>query len=257
MKLALLQQALAWEDREANYRAFETVLAPLRQQVDLVVLPEMFTTGFTMHPERLAEQAGKPTTEWLQAQARALDAAMAGSVVVADAGQFFNRLLWVTPDGAISSYDKRHLFRMAREHEHYTAGDSTMVIGWRGFRVAPLVCYDLRFPVWSRRRPEFEYDLLVYVANWPAVRRYPWQQLLRARAIENQAYVAGVNRVGTDGNAVAYAGDSAIIDYLGQPIAELPDVAGVVQATLELAPLVEFRHKFPAHLDADRFTITP
>ncbi|HPF27413.1 MAG TPA: amidohydrolase [Steroidobacteraceae bacterium] len=257
MRLALLQQALAWEDREANYRVFETMLAPLRQQVDLVVLPEMFTTGFTMQPERLAEPAAAMTIRWLQTQARALDAAVTGSVVVADAGKFFNRLLWVTPDGAVSSYDKRHLFRMAREHEHYTAGASTLLIEWRGFKIAPLVCYDLRFPVWSRRRPDFDYDLLVYVANWPAVRRYPWQQLLRARAIENQAYVAGVNRVGSDGNGVAYAGDSVIVDYFGQPMVELADAAGAVRATLELAPLVEFRRKFPAHLDADRFTIAP
>ena len=255
MRLALLQQPLAWEDHKANYRAFERLFEPLRNCVDLVVLPEMFTTGFTMQPQKLAERDAEQSIEWLRAQAHSLDAAVTGSVVVSAAGQFFNRLLWVTPDGAVSTYDKRHLFRMAREHQHYTGGQATLLLSWRGFKVAPLICYDLRFPVWSRRRTEYEYDLLVYVANWPAVRRYPWQQLLRARAIENQAYVAGVNRVGSDGNGVAYAGDSVVADYLGQAIAELADGAGVVRADLDLAALHEFRRKFPAHLDADRFTI--
>ncbi|MCB1624662.1 MAG: amidohydrolase [Pseudomonadales bacterium] len=255
MRLALVQQSLAWEDRSANYHAFTSVLEPLRGRVDLVVLPEMFTTGFTMQPARLAEQDGAATRDWLRAQAERIDAAITGSVVVQSAGQYFNRLFWVTPDGAVSSYDKRHLFRMAREHEHYTAGDRQLLIEWRGFRIAPLICYDLRFPVWSRRRAGFEYDLLVYVANWPAVRRYPWQQLLLARAIENLSYVAGVNRIGTDGNGVSYAGDSAIVDYLGQPLAKLADVAGVVSATLEIGPLDEFRRKFPAHLDADHYRL--
>ncbi|MBK6597232.1 MAG: amidohydrolase [Proteobacteria bacterium] len=257
MRLALLQQPLIWEDREANFQAFAQALAPLRGKVDVAVLPEMFTTGFTMRPAGLAEHGAEHSMRWLRAQAQALDAAVTGSVVVEAAGQYFNRLLWVTPDGAVSSYDKRHLFRMAREHEYYTAGDRGLLVEWRGFKIAPLICYDLRFPVWSRRRIGYDYDLLLYVANWPAVRRYPWQQLLRARAIENLSYVAGVNRVGADGNGVSYAGDTAIVDFLGQPIAELADSAGVVTATLDLVRQRQFRQKFPAHLDADRFRLEP
>jgi omega-amidase len=255
LRLALLQQTLAWRDAERNRAAFTETLRPLSGSVDVIVLPEMFTTGFTMEPDAVAEVEDGATLTWMRDAAQRTDAALVGSIVVRAGHDHFNRLLWVTPDGAVRHYDKRHLFRMANEHRHYAAGSQTLLVEWRGFRIAPLVCYDLRFPVWSRRRTSFDYDVLLYVANWPAVRRYPWQQLLRARAIENQAFVAGCNRVGADGNAVEYSGDSAIIDYLGKPVAELADAAGVVRATIDLARLREFRERFPAHLDADRFTL--
>lgn len=255
LRIAALQAPLAWQDPDGNRASFAASMRPLHGNVDVIVLPEMFTTGFTMEPETLAEPEEGATVEWLRQEAHRADAAITGSVVVQVGTQFFNRLLWVTPDGAVAHYDKRHLFRMAEEHRHYAAGCKTLLVEWRGARIAPLVCYDLRFPVWSRRRTSFSYDVLLYVANWPAVRRYPWQQLLRARAIENQAFVIGCNRVGADGNGVEHAGDSVVLDYFGKPLAELADVPGIVRATVDLGALREFRERFPAHLDADRFTL--
>ncbi|HKZ72805.1 MAG TPA: amidohydrolase [Steroidobacteraceae bacterium] len=255
LRVTLVQQALEWEDAQANRSCFERLLAPLAGQTDLVVLPEMFTTGFSMDAERLAEPAGGPTSQWLTAMARRLDAAVTGSVITRDGGQHFNRLHWAQPDGLLEHYDKRHLFRMAREHEHYTAGREARVLGWRGFRVCPLVCYDLRFPVFSRRAGALDYDLLLYVANWPAVRVDAWSTLLKARAMENQAYVAGVNRIGPDGQGTPHTGQSAALNFLGRPLAELGSSPGVLTAELDLAALREFRERFPAHLDADRFTL--
>jgi predicted amidohydrolase len=257
LRLALLQQSLVWQSPEANRRAFGELIARLAGSTDLIVLPEMFTTGFTMEPAEWAEAADGPTVLWLREQADASNAAITGSVAVRENDRYVNRLYWVTPGGTTAQYDKRHLFRMGDEHSHYAGGIRTLLVEWRGFRIAPLVCYDLRFPVWSRRRPSFNYDLMVYVANWPAARRYPWQQLLRARAIENQAFVAGCNRVGSDGQGVAHAGDSVALDFLGKPLAELADVPGIITATLDLSALRDFREQFPAHLDADRFTLEP
>jgi predicted amidohydrolase len=254
-RLSIVQQTLAWQDPEANRAHFATVIAPLAGATDLVVLPEMFTTGFTMQPEEHAESADGATREWLLAQATALDAAVGGSVAVNDGGRFFNRFMLALPGGPTYWYDKRHLFRMGGEHRHYEGGSHALIIEWRGLRLCPLVCYDLRFPVWSRRRPQLEYELLLYAANWPAARRHAWTTLLRARAIENLAYVAGVNRVGDDGHGVAHAGDSVVLDYLGQPLAELHDQAQAATVTLDPDALRAWRDKFPAHLDADNFTL--
>ncbi len=195
-RVSIVQQPLAWQDAAANRAHFTAVLAPLAGTTDLVVLPEMFTTGFTMKPENFAEAADGATRAWLLQQAGALDAAVGGSVAVNDHGRFYNRFMLATPDGQLHRYDKRHLFRMAGEHRHYSGGGHALIVEWRGVRLCPLVCYDLRFPVWSRRRPELDYDLLIYSANWPAARRYAWMTLLRARAIENQAFVAGVESRG-------------------------------------------------------------
>jgi omega-amidase len=208
-----------------------------------------------MDVERLAESAGGSSSQWLARLATRLDAAVTGSIIARDGERYYNRLLWAAPTGELRAYDKRHLFRMGLEHRHFTAGRAAWSIGWRGFNICPLVCYDLRFPVFSRRRAELDYDLLLYVANWPAARANAWRQLLRARAIENQAYVVGVNRVGPDGHGVAYAGDSAAIDFLGEPLAELGAAALVTTVSLEAAALQAFRSKFPAHLDADAFTL--
>ena len=257
LRVALLQQPLDWGDPPANRARFEELLLPLAGRLDLAVLPETFTTGFSMEVERLAEPHGGPTSQWLARLARRLDAALTGSVITAEGGHYFNRLLWAPPAGELLHYDKRHLFRMGREHEHFTAGRVAWSVPWRGFNICPLVCYDLRFPVFSRRRPALDYDLLVYVANWPAARAAAWRQLLRARAIENQAYVVGVNRVGADGNGIAHAGDSAAIDFLGQPLAEGGDAPALLLAQLSAEQLAVFRRKFPAHLDADRFTLDP
>ena len=254
-RLTLVQQPLAWQDAAANRAHFTAVLAPLAGATDLVVLPEMFTTGFTMQPESQAEPAAGPTRDWMLDQARALDAALAGSVAVDDHGRFYNRLMVATPAGELHHYDKRHLFRVGGEHRHYSAGSHALLLEWRDLRICPLVCYDLRFPVFSRRRPELDYDLAIYSANWPAARRYAWNTLLRARAIENQAFVAGVNRVGDDGHGVAHVGDSVVLDFMGQPLLELHDQARAVTVPLDVSALREWREKFPAHLDADGFAL--
>lgn len=258
LRVSLVQRSLEWEAPEANRAAFAAALAPLAGRSDLIVLPEMFTTGFSMAPERLAEAPAGPTSAWLMARARELEAAVTGSCIVRDEhGRYFNRLLWAQPDGVLRHYDKRHLFRMGGEHEHYSAGDAPLLLEWRGLRVCPLVCYDLRFPVWSRRRPALDYDLLLYVANWPAVRRNPWRALLPARAIENQAYVVGVNRIGEDGHGIAHAGDSGAWDFAGEPLAELGAEPGVRTVELDRGRLRAFRDRFPAHLDADGFILSP
>jgi len=257
LRVSIVQQSLEWQDAAANRARFESLLEPLAGATDLVVLPEMFTTGFSMSPETLAEPPGGPTSEWLLQLARRLDAVVTGSVITQDGGRYYNRMLWARPDGALAHYDKRHLFRMAGEHAHYSPGEKALTVEWRGFRVCPLVCYDLRFPVFSRRRAELDYDLLVYAANWPAARRHAWRTLLMARAIENQAFVAGVNRVGTDGKDIEYVGDSAVCDFLGRHLVDLGAEPGIATVELDGAALREFRDRFPAHLDADRFTLDP
>jgi predicted amidohydrolase len=261
LKVTLVQAALAWHDAAANRRKFETLLAPLAGNTDLVALPEMFTTGFTMQPESAAEIANGPTVEWMREQAAKLGAVIAGSIATSDAGQHFNRLICMRPDGTYESYDKRHLFRMAHEHDHYTAGARQVIVDIQGWRVRPLVCYDLRFPVWCRNRlggsgdGQGAYDLLLYVANWPERRRHAWRTLIKARAIENLSYCVAVNCVGKDGNGTNYTGDSAAIDYLGQLMTEPSEQEFVTTVTLDRAALQTFRDKFPAHLDADEFQL--
>jgi omega-amidase len=257
LRVSLLQQPLLWHDPAANRARFAELLGPLAGQTDLVVLPETFTTGFSMEVELLGEAAGGVSLEWLKMQAATLDAVVTGSVITRQDERFYNRLLWAFPSGEVLHYDKRHLFRMGREHEHFTAGQSAWSVSWRGVRICPLVCYDLRFPVFSRRRAALEYDLLIYVANWPSARVEAWRQLLRARAIENQAYVVGVNRTGTDGAGVSYPGDSVAVDFLGRTLSDLGAAAGVATVVLDSAALAAFRERFPAHLDADRFTLDP
>ncbi|MEO0423944.1 MAG: amidohydrolase [Pseudomonadota bacterium] len=252
LTLSLIQADLAWHDPQRNRQALGERIAQLPRS-DVIVLPEMFSTGFSMDAAALAEPMEGPSVAWLREQAKETDAAVCGSLIVVEDGHYYNRFLWATPDGALTVYDKRHLFRMAGEHEHYSAGEAQCTIEFRGFRVLPLVCYDLRFPVWSRNTQQ--YDLMIVVANWPTPRRNAWQTLLRARAIENVCYVAGVNRVGQDGNDVPYGGDSAVIDYLGKSLAALAEVETQVTVTLERDPLLRFRDRFPFHLDADDFTL--
>lgn len=254
MRTTLVQAPLDWANPAANRARFGRLLAPLAGATDIVVLPEAFTTGFDMQGAAHAEPMGGATCEWLIGEARRLDAAVLGSAFIRDGAGVHNRALWATPDGALAHYDKRHLFRMGGEHESYAAGSEPLLVSWRGARIAPLVCYDLRFPVWSRRRERYDYDVLVYVANWPATRHYAWQQLLRARAIENQACVIGVNRVGADGNGVAHAGGSVALDALGRPLVELGDAPATETITLDLVALRELRQRFPVALDADAFT---
>ena len=252
LKIAALQSPLYWQDRAANLAHFSDLIDSTGN-ADVLILPEMFTTGFSMAPEKIAEPADGPTLDWLRRIARQRNVALTGSVAVEDRGHYYNRLYWVSPEGE-SHYDKRHLFRMAGEHKHYAAGSERRVVEYRGFRVCLQVCYDLRFPVFCRNRND--YDLLVFVANWPASRRHAWSSLLTARAIENQSYVVGVNRVGEDGNGIDYSGDSVILDFLGQPLAKTTaHTPAILEATISLAEVQAFRDKFPAMLDADEFEL--
>jgi len=255
LRVTLLQQPLSWHEPATNRNQFELILTPLAGMTDVIVLPEMFTTGFSMEVETLAETEDGTTVDWLKHQAAKLDAAITGSIITLSGGRYYNRLLWVEPDATVRHYDKRHLFRMASEHEHFSAGRSAFAFSWRGMRVCPLVCYDLRFPVFSRRRAQLDYELLLYVANWPAARADAWQALLRARAIENQAYVVAVNRTGVDGLGVSYDGGSVILDFLGRPLVQLGDLPLVASAIVSGEALAAFRQRFPAHLDADPFTL--
>jgi len=261
LRISLVQGATLWHDPAGNRDYYGDLVAPLRGITDVVLLPETFTSGFSNDATGNAETMDGPTVEWMRAQSRALDAAVCGSVQLRVGDGVFNRLLWATPDGELRHYDKRHLFRYAREHERYAAGRERLTVEWKGWRICPLVCYDLRFPVYSRNRFDVErpgaldYDLLLYVANWPAARAYPWKTLLRARAIENLCYVAGLNRIGTDGNGLAYAGDSAVIDFLGHPVSECTDEEVVVTTTLLASELAAHRERFPAMLDGDAFEL--
>ncbi|MGP3791243.1 amidohydrolase [Pseudomonas sp. B392_1p] len=253
LQLALVQTSLAWHDAAANRARFTALLEQARG-ADLVILPEMFTTGFSMESAALAESEQGPTHAWLCEQAARLNAVITGTLIVQAAdGSYRNRLLWAQPDGEVLHYDKRHLFRMAGEHEHFTEGDRQVVFELKGWRVRPLICYDLRFPVWSRD-PEGT-DLLLYVANWPAARRNAWNRLLPARAIENLCYVAAVNCVGIDGKGYAYSGDSQVLDYMGDSLLSVGEGDGVFRVGLKAAALESFRTRFPAYMDADEFVL--
>ena len=261
LRVSLIQGATRWHDPAANRQYYGHLIAPLHDRTDLVLLPETFTSGFSNDAIADAESMMGPTVAWIREQARALNAAVCGSVQLRDGDDVYNRLLFATPDGEMRTYDKRHLFRFGREHERYAAGRERLVVDWRGWRICPLVCYDLRFPVFSRNRYDVErsaqldYDLLLYVANWPSARAYPWKTLLRARAIENLCYVAGLNRVGADGNGLHYSGDSAVIDFLGHPVSECTDEEVVVTTTLQAKELAAHRERFPAMLDGDAFVL--
>lgn len=253
LNVALLQTALAWQNPQANRQQLAEQISRI-EDVDIIVLPEMFTTGFSMQSQDIAEPEGD-TLNWLKHLAQQIGAALVGSVATLTDKGCVNRCYFVTPEGQVTAYDKKHLFRMAGEHQAYVAGDQRVVVSWRGWRLLLQVCYDLRFPVFSRNCQD--YDVALYVANWPAARRHAWRTLLQARAIENQAFVLGCNRVGTDGNAVQYSGDSLIIDYLGQVVAEKAVAQpAVLRATLDYAQLKQYRQQFPAHMDADAFVLS-
>ena len=255
LQLALIQTTLVWQDAGANREHFARLLEQARG-ADLIVLPEMFSTGFSMDSAALAEPEDGPTSQWLRQQAQDLGAVVCGSLIIQAAdGSYRNRLLWARPDGSLAHYDKRHLFRMAGEHKHYSAGEQQVVLEVKGWRVRPLICYDLRFPVWSRDAGGT--DLLLYTANWPAARRHHWNRLLPARAIENLCYVAAVNRVGEDGKGHAYSGDSQVLDFQGESLLAAQDVDGVFHVSLSAAELAAYRQRFPAHLDADSFSLNP
>lgn len=262
LRTTLVQADLRWEDPDANCRLLDEQLGRLgNENTDLIVLPEMFATGFTMNSREMAEPMGEShSVAWLREQAIKRNCVVTGSVAIIAEGEYYNRMIWATPDGNLVHYDKRHLFRMAGEHERYGMGQRRVIVELKGFRLLLSVCYDLRFPAWLRQQPEngehFEYDALLCVANWPAPRRQPWRTLLQARAIENLCYVIGVNRVGEDAKKLAYSGDSMLVDFKGELLIDEPrDVPFIRTGILERQALGEFRDKFPAWMDADRFSL--
>jgi|SRR6056297_1138699 len=254
LKIALCQTPLDWEDSEANLSRIEKMLSELESGVDLAILPEMFNTGFTMNASEVAQTMEGGAVNWLKSQSRNLEIALCGSVVIESDGKFFNRFLWAEDGKIKSQYDKRHLFRMADEHHTFSPGKERVFITFKGWRVMPQVCYDLRFPVWSRTN---DADLQIFVANWPAARVDAWDKLLMARAIENQCYVAGVNRIGEDGKGIPYVGHSATYSAKGNALGkERNESEGWIYSEISHDELLSFREKFPVHLDADHFSIT-
>lgn len=253
IRITLVQTDIIWENKQENLRLLHEKLQSLRGTTEIVVLPEMFSTGFSMQSNLLAETNSGETVTTLKQWASHYQLAICGSFIAKDNGCFYNRAFFLTPEGEEFYYDKRHLFRMGREAEHFSAGDKRLILSYHGWNICLLVCYDLRFPVWSRN-VDNEYDLLIYVANWPVSRRLAWDTLLRARALENQCYVCGVNRTGTDGYKLSYNGGSCVYSAIGEEVTSLPDDReGMITATLSLSTLRQFREKFPVWKDADEF----
>jgi predicted amidohydrolase len=260
LRVTTIQTQLHWENADANHAMLEEKISRLEQPTDVIVLPEMFTTGFSMNAKNLAEPMNFHTTKWMKNMARKTDALMLGSVIIKESEKFFNRLLWVEPNGEAKIYDKRHLFRMAEEEKIYSPGDKILIAEWRDWKICPLVCYDLRFPAWSRNKfdkttKSLSYDLLIYVANWPQPRSLHWQALLKARAIENLSYTVGVNRVGEDEKKINYEGRSLVIDPRGEMLLDAGSLEAVNTTELSAEDLKNWRARFPAYLDADDFEL--
>jgi len=260
LKVTLIQSPLHWQNADANLAMFEEKIWQIDDKTDLIILPEMFTTGFSMDSKDLAEPMNFKSYKWLRQMAEQTKAAITGSVIIKEDVKYYNRLIWMQPDGQHHIYDKRHLFRMANETDHYKPGDQKLIVEWRNWRIMPLICYDLRFPVWSRNTylhdlHRMNYDLVLFVANWPAPRVSAWDILLKARAVENLSYSLGVNRIGTDGNEVEYLGHSGAYDFKGDQVTFLDNKEAIETITLSAQSLLKYRKKFPAHLDADHFML--
>lgn len=253
MKVALVQSSLSWENPLENRSHLSQKINGFLEEVDLIVLPEMFSSGFTMNPKTVAETMQGETVAWLQHLAKAKNCAITGSLVIEEKGNYYNRLVFVLPDGKIKTYDKRHLFTLAGEDKVYRAGAEKLIVDYKGFRICPLVCYDLRFPVFSRNAEN--YDLLIYVANWPKPRVNAWDILLKARAVENMCYTIGVNRIGTDNNQLDYVGHSQAVDFLGNYMIEPQESEGVFIVDLDKEKLLETRSKLAFLEDRDNFEI--
>ena len=255
----LIQTGLHWEDKQANLRMLEEKINSIKEKTQVVVLPEMFSTGFSMKPEQLAEPMSGETVAWMKRIAAKNGIILTGSVIIEEEGNYFNRSIWMLPTGQYGCYDKRHRFAFAGEDKYYTAGTNRFIASANGFKVNLLVCYDLRFPVWARQQFDeernFEYDVLIYVANWPERRNTAWKTLLQARAIENQCYVIGVNRVGADGNEIYHSGDSMVISPLGNILYHKAHDEDIFSITLKKEDLDEVRNKFQFWQDADDFQI--
>jgi omega-amidase len=253
LNITLVQTELYWEEKYNNLARFDALIGKI-ENADIIVLPEMFTTGFSMQAEKLGEKMDGTTVKWIIQKAKEKNCAVCGSVIIEENNKYFNRFVWSDEAGNVFTYDKRHLFRMGNEQEHYSAGNKKIIIDYKGWKIQPLICYDLRFPVWSRNSNN-NYDLLLYVANWPEARRHPWMTLLAARAIENQCCVAGVNRIGTDGRGINHSGDSMLIDFKGEIIQTADAKEIILNADISLSELNDFRMKFPVSKDADEFEI--
>lgn len=258
LKVTLVQSKLHWEDRKKNQEHFSGMLKKIKKgSTDIIILPEMFATGFSMNSAKLAEDMDGVSITWMRVMAAEKKAVITGSLIIKDGEDYFNRLIWMSPEGSLRHYDKRHLFRMAKEDQHFTAGRHKLIVEHKGWRICPLICYDLRFPVWCRNTSSQKYDLLVFVANWPVKRIMAWRQLLIARAIENQCYVAGVNRIGKDGNGINYNGNSALIDPTGKKISRTrASVQSVETVKLSANELEKTRRALPFLNDADEFELT-
>jgi len=251
LTVTFIQTELLWEDIPANLEMLDEKIDAIKNPTDLILLPEMFSTGFSMNPIGLAETMQGSAVTWLTEKAKEKSAHIAGSLMIEQDQHYFNRLVWASPDGRLYTYDKKHLFRMSGEEKVYSAGSNRLTIELNGWRIRPFICYDLRFPVWMRNTDP-PYDLAIVVANWPAAREIHWQMLLRARAIENQSYVIGVNRVGTDGNQIEYNGYSCVVDYQGNVHYQDVHRAFTQTAALSLTTLNQYRKTFPAWMDRDK-----
>jgi omega-amidase len=264
LTITLVQANLFWEDKKANLEMFKQKIESIKEKTEIVILPEMFNTGFSMKPELFAEKMDGETVNWMKRISAEKKIILTGSVMIEENGKYFNRLIWMLPNSDFGVYDKRHLFAYAHESEHYSAGNKKLIASVKGWKINLQVCYDLRFPVWARQAPPplgeagrgSEYDLLINVANWPEKRSLAWKTLLRARALENQCFVVGVNRVGEDGEQISYDGGSTIIDPLGEIIYEKNKEEDVFTYTLEKEKVIGTRNHFPFWKDADHFIIT-
>ena len=252
MNITTIQTDIIWEDKDSNLKNYQSKIDSVES--DLIILPEMFTTGFTMDPKPHAETMDGKTVQWMKENASKKDLAICGSIIIEEEGKYFNRFIWVNPDGSIHHYDKRHLFSFAGEDEHYTPGNSKLIIEYKDWRICPLICYDLRFPVWSRNIED--YDVLIYVANWPSKRKSAWRSLLVARAIENQCYVIGVNRVGEDSNNLSYNGDTSLVNALGETLYINSQSEDIFTTTLSKLELSKVRNLLPFLKDKDNFNFS-
>lgn len=250
LTVAIIQTELFWEDIPANLNMMEQKIDSLAEKMDLIVLPEMWTTSFTLNAEKLAQTMDGASVSWMAAKARQKSAHLLGSIIIREERKYYNRLIWAKPDGQILTYDKKHLFRMAGEHKMYEAGNSHLTVEVKGWKLQTFICYDLRFPIWCRNRQN-QYDAAIFIANWPASRASHWKLLLAARAVENQAYVLGVNRVGKDGNGLDYNGDSTLVEPSGNILFSAAQIPCVFTVKLDYNRISEFRKSFAAWMDGD------
>jgi omega-amidase len=255
LTITLIQSNLHWEEKKSNMDVFEEKINSINENTEIIILPEMFTTGFSMNPSKLAEPMNGPTVEWMKRIANKKKCILTGSVIIEENGNYYNRLIWMQPNGTYGIYDKRHLFSYAGENEHFTHGEKRLITQVNGWKICPQICYDLRFPIWNRQANDSEYDVFLIVANWPQRRELPWNTLLRARSIENQSYVIGCNRVGTDGNGIFYAGDSQVINPLGEVLYHKSENEDIQTITLLKQEIESVRTQFPFLNDKDDFVI--